>query len=501
MRKLTTILLLSCSMLSMALVPPRDPSRRAEWLALYNEMQEQMRQAEQQGVAKLPTATQVVGTRKLYPRIPVIMVNFQNERLLSTMEEVDSMFNGYHWTKGGATGSIRQYFYDQSMGEYNPRFDIIGSITLSRNYQSYGGVTNGVGTMLLEVMDSVAKRVSSLDMYDDDNDGILDLVYVYYAGYGKNDPPTTDTIETSKLVWPAYYSGVPGGDKNKTFLGKRLESFEFSNELDGVLSTTMQKSVVAGIGVSCHEFCHALGLPDLYETNSGNDTHNCKLLGKWDIMDYGPYNNNMHTPPSFSAYERFFMGWLTPTLITDADNLQLEHIATSNKAYLITESDEHNLSGISPYPNVFYLLENRQKTGWDLDVPGEGMLITRINYRSTWWRGNTVNNSANNLGVDIIEADGKTPDINTADGAYGKPGDAFPYGATEYLGITDHAITDITMTDGVVSFKYRGGKPIDPTSDVTPTVNASDTYKSLVNGQLLIHAGGCTYSVLGIRQD
>lgn len=497
MRKLITILLLGCSVLSMALVPPRDPSRRAEWLALYNEMQEQMRQAERQGVAKAPTAMQVVGARKLYPRVPVIMVNFQNERLLSTKEEVDSMFNGYNWTKGRATGSIRQYFYDQSMGEYNPRFDILGPITLSNNYQSYGGVTNGVGTMLLEVMDSVVKRVNTLNLYDDDNDGTLDLVYVYFAGYGKNDPPSFDTIETKKLIWPAYYSAVPGGDKNKTFHGKKLETFEFSNELDGFLSSEQKKKVIAGIGVSCHEFCHALGLPDLYETNATGYEHKNKLLAKWDIMDYGPYNNDMHTPPSMSAYERFFMGWLTPTLITEPEYLQLEHIATSNKAYLITESDEHNMDGLRPYPTVFYLLENRQRKGWDLDVPGDGMLMTRVNYRYNWWMNNNVNNTANNLGVDLIEADGWAPNLDTEEGKFGKPGDAFPYGATEYLGITDHPITNISMKNGIVHFSYRGADVPTPVSSEKISTTAS---KSIFNGQLLIYSNGQTFSVLGVPQ-
>ncbi len=336
-------------------------------------------------------------------------------------------------------------------------------------------------------------------LYDSDNDGYIDLVYILYAGFGENDPPSFIS-STSGLIWPAYWtvSGAGCGTNRRVFDGKTLNAFEYSNELDGMYSTEQQK-VIAGIGVACHEFGHALGLPDLYYT--GYDKYaNHKLLGKWDIMGYGPYNDDMHSPPSFSAYERFFMGWLTPELITEPDNLSLEHIATSNKAYLIAENDHHNLDGVTPDTAVFYLLENRQRSGWDRDIPGNGMMLTRLHYQSSTWTANHVNNDPNDMGVDIIEADGLAPTTDTADGYYGKPGDLFPAGATEYLGINNHAITDITMSNGVVSFKYRGGKPIDPTDVCSPIMDQQRTYKTIHNGQLLIHSYGRTYNVFGIQQ-
>jgi len=104
------------------------------------------------------------------------------------------------------------------------------------------------------------------------------------------------------------------------------------------------------------------------------------------------------------------------------------------------------------------------------------------------------------MGVDIIEADGLAPTTDTADGYFGKAGDLFPEGATEYTGITDHAISDITMTDGVISFKYRGGKPTDPTNVEAPVTNPQSAYKSITNGQLLIHSNGRTYNIYGIQQ-
>ena len=497
MKRILPVLLLCCSVSAMALVPPRDPSRRAEW-------QEQLRN--RSGIAKMPAAEQAVGQRTMIPRILVIMANFTDYELVSSAADVDSMFNAVNWTKDGATGSVRQYFYDQSMGQYNPQFDIVGPVTLSNGYAYYGGgckSTTRAGYMVTEACALVDEQVDFTE-YDSNNDGKVDLVYVFFAGFGENDPPTTDLIPVAcNLPWPHYWNVVSAGygSNPREFDGKKIYNYEISNELDGYYSTTTKK-VISGIGVLCHEFGHALGLPDTYSTGSG--AHNEKLLGSWDIMCYGPYNNDMHTPPSYTAYERFYMGWLTPELITKGDTLTLENVAQTNKAYLICETDTHNLNGLQPDPETFYLLENKQRTGWDIGVPGSGLMLTRIHYRSSLWSGNMVNNDPSDLGIDLIEADGLTPayNIKNPDNGYdGKPGDLFPAGATEYTAITDHAITDITMTDGIIRFVYRGGKKVDPPTGVSSVVAEQPVYKTLTNGQLLIHSNGHIYSVYGVKQD
>lgn len=495
MRKITVIILLCCSLTGMALVPPRDPSRWNEWQALITAQQEDLRHSNGR---YMPAARQAVGTRTIIPKILVIMANFTDYKLLSSRAEVDSMFNGQNWTKDDAKGSIRQYFHDQSMGAYNPHFDIVGPITLSQGYAYYGS-SSTASKMVKEACEIVNDSVD-FAQYDLNNDGNVDLVYVLYAGFGENDPPKKELIPVaSNLIWPQYLSNAGAGP----FDGKYIKACEYSNELDGFYST-VDKECIAGIGVACHEFGHALGLPDMYATSSSHPKH--KLLGSWDIMCNGPYNDDMHSPPSFTAYERFFMGWMTPTLITEPDTLTLEHIATSNQAYLISETDTHNMNGVSPAPTVFYLLENRQKQSWDIGIPGNGLMITRINYQPSLWSSNTVNNTADNLGVDLIEADGLTPNTDTDDGHFGKPGDLFPLGATEYTDIPEHAITGITMKDGIITFAYRGGiQPADTDSIVTsveiPAMMISKPYKTIRDGQLMIHSSGQTYSVYGIKQD
>ena len=451
-------------------------------------MAQQAEDEHRSGISRMPAATQGLGTRTTIARIPVIMANFANYTLISPKEDVDSMFNGRNWTKDGATGSVRQYFSDQSMGEYDPVFDIYGPVTLSQGYAAYGA-SGSAGAMVKEACE-LADELIDFSHYDANDDGYVDLVYVFYAGFGENDitylKKNQLVPDPENLVWPQYLSNAGAG----SYDGKRVTACEYSNELDGYFSTAETK-VLAGIGVPCHEFCHALGLPDLY-----NYDHDEKLMGEWDVMCDGPYNNGSHTPPSLSAYERFFMGWMTPALITEPENLQLKNIATSNTAFLISENDSFDFS--QPNTSTYFLLENRQRTGWDIGIPGDGLLLTKIDKPASNWYG--INSNPDNLRVDIIEADGLTPDYdpyNLNNGYFGKPGDAFPAGATEYLGIADHAIEHITMTDGVVYFSYRGAEPV-WTATIQP-VAERQTSKIIRDGQLLICVDGRTYTVLGIQ--
>lgn len=390
------------------------------------------------------------------PRGLVILVNFTDVAFQTGKADLDSMLIGKNYSRdysyfyGGrkyfvtSKGSAWQYFYDSSNGHYDPQFDVIGPVTVSKNMAYYGknnpasDFDNAPWTMVKEACTLVNDSVD-FSLYDNDKDGYVDFVYVIYAGYGEADSGEKNTI------WPHSYWLLDAGTTCKLD-GKYVDLYACGNEMDYF---TQQHT---GIGTFCHEFSHVLGLPDLYTT--GGQSH--KTMGSWDILDYGPYNNDMNTPPAYSAYERFMMGWLQPRLIVDAENVELEELQASNTALLISSSDQHNLIGNDPKPTTFYLLENRQQVGWDEYLPGHGLMLTKIQYNSNTWLQNTVNNSSNRMGVDLIEADGKTPGSN-GNGYTGKASDLFPAGATEYLGIAEHNIENVSEENGVIYFKYKGG--------------------------------------------
>ena len=387
----------------------------------------------------------------------IILVNFKDEAFATSKAELDSMLIGKNYTRNytykyglknytvESEGSAWRYFYDASNGQYDPQFDVVGPVTVNQNMAYYGGNNSNDNDKKPEVMIKEACELvdDSLDfsLYDNDNDGYVDFVYVMYAGYGEADGGGANTI------WPHSWNLYTAAGLRCEVDGKVVDLYACSNEMD------FYTNHHTGIGTFCHEFSHVLGLPDLYET-TGRGTH--KTMGQWSILDYGPYNNDGNTPPTYSAYERFFMGWLTPRLITEPENITLAELRVSQEALLISESDEHNLIGNDPNPMTFYLLENRQQTGWDEYLPGHGLMLTKIKYSYNKWYGNTVNNTASSMGVDLIEADGKAPKYNE-NGYMGKAKDLFPAGATSYTKIPEHAIEEIAEEDGVITFKYKGG--------------------------------------------
>ena len=439
-------------------------NKQGEWLSM--DAEGYYRVTEALSAEQITAKRQAAPRRAEYKATPlniatrglIILVNFKDAAFTTSKAEMDSMLTGKNYTRNytykysGRTytveseGSAWKYFYDASNGQYDPQFDVVGPVTVSQNMAYYGG-NNSYGdknpeAMIIEACKLVDDSVD-FSLYDNDNDGIADFVYVIYAGYGEADGGAANTI------WPHQYYIYQYLYLDDT----KIYRYACSNEMDNYTKHH------TGIGTFCHEFSHVLGLPDLYETDMDN-LHDQKTLGQWSILDYGPYNNDGNTPPSYSAYERFFMGWLTPRLITEPENVVLEDLKNNNEALLISSTDEHNLIGNDPDPTTFYLLENRQQTGWDEYLPGHGLMLTKIQYNYNKWYNNTVNNTATKMGVDLIEADGKAPqydDYRPSNGYMGKAKDLFPAGATAYTQITDHAIEEITEENGVIAFKYKGG--------------------------------------------
>ena len=433
-------------------------NEKGEWLKLDNDGFYRVTEAlsveqiETRRVASSKRAAMAAYPLNVAPRGLVILVNFTDVAFTTEKAEMDSMLTAVNYTRNysytyrgkqyniRSQGSARQYFEDVSFGQYNPHFDVVGPVTISKEH-SYYGINNSKGRdskpeYMIEEACKLADTECNVDFsqYDNDGDGYVDFVFVIYAGYGEADGGGANTI------WPHAWNLLQAAGRMCEVDGKKVDLYACGNELDNYSKTH------TGIGTFCHEFSHVLGLPDLYVTNTASHT----TMNEWDIMDYGPYNNEGNTPPAYSAYERFFMGWLQPRLITEPENITLEELNSTNTALMITESDSANLIGNDPNPTTFYMLENRQKEGWDEHLPGHGLMLTKIQYNYNRWYQNTVNNSSSKMGVDLVEANGKASNS-------GKATDLFPVGASEYLGITNHAIEGIEEVNGVIKFKYKGG--------------------------------------------
>ena len=425
----------------------------------------------------------------LAPRGAIILVSYPDLAFTSTQAEMRDWAMGENYTYNGATGSVHQYFFDQSWGQYDLQLDVYGPVTVSKEMAYYGqdgsktGADQHADELVVEACQLAAAQGADFSPYDYNNDGKVDWVVVLFAGLGQNDGGAANTI------WP-HQSDLSRTGKAIQLNGKTVDHYCILNEIDGVTK------VRSGIGTFCHEFSHIMGLPDMYTTDGS--LH--KTLGMWDLMDYGIYNNDVNTPPNYSVYERWFMGWMEPQLLSSAAKVTLP-VSNSKAGCYITDSGEPVDNILRAYP-PYYILENRQQTGWDTYLPGHGLIITRLEFKYNNWNSNTVNNSASKMGVDLIEADGLAPsrdDTNRKNGFFGKPGDAYPEGATSFTQVSGFQVTDITEQEGVIRFLLNGGGGDLPLAIEATNEDEAGVQKRMENGQIIILREGKKYTLTGLE--
>lgn len=354
-------------------------------------------------------------------------------------------------------GSVSDYFYDMSKGTYTPQFDVVGPYKLNHSSLYYGqGDKDNTYALVSDACKAADKDVD-FSRYDADGDGMVDLVYLIYAGYPASMSGNPNDI------WPK--SG-PGNDSFGTYDGKKVCRYGVHAELNFGRELNQKNGfLLSGIGLFCHEFSHTLGLPDLYPTVDASkvDNQNPEM---WDLMDGGEYTyNGGYCPTPYSPWEMDAMGWATPIELSDEkQTVTLKSYGKERIAYKIKGEN-----------NEYLLLQNIQIGGWWTGVAlvyKTGMLVWRIDYNNK--DVNLFDNPNNTLGkpkVMIVPADGYViSDYNHGDGKQwtndqykeSLQGDPFPGTTkrTELLSVTlnnstlEKPIYNIKEENGVITFDY-----------------------------------------------
>lgn len=342
-------------------------------------------------------------------KIPVILAEFNNLSFQpeNNIARFDRHFNAVNYTDEGGPGSVRDYFIAQSKGQFRPQFDVLAKVKVSKNYAEYGTNVGGddinpTGYMS-EAIDSAIAHGVDFSPYKNAKGEIM-AIFIY-PGHGEQ------VSGNANEIWAAYYWSLYHVN-NKTGLKftsglvmDELADYGYGEQFDG-------------IGTLCHEFSHALGLPDFYNTNGASGIFG---MDAWSLMDYGQFNNASHTPVGYSAYEREFMGWLKiDTLRNEKQLVTLPPLHTDSaiRAYRI-------LNEADPKGNEYYILENREESDWFMPLYGEGMLINHVDYNYTAWTNKDINNNRYHQRMTVIPADGQlTPYGGGKSSAY--KGDLWP---------------------------------------------------------------------------
>lgn len=334
--------------------------------------------------------------------VPVLLVQYADAKFssINPKAEFEKHINGDGTTSvESGSGSVKEFFEDQSEGKFSPLFDIIGPITLDHDMKYYGANDKkGNDLRPRQMVSEACVKAYSLEKvdftpYDNNKDGYVDILYVIYAGYGEASYP--DMLENT--VWPHQWEL-----ESPLSLGSvKVNRYACNNELDGYSGTAID-----GIGTFCHEFSHCLGLPDIYDTSPNASGFG---LSAWSIMDYGCYNNNGHTPCGYTGYEKDFLGWKSLVELDSPGNVTLTALSDGGEAYKIV--NEAN-------PDEYYVVEHHRKSGWDKYIPAEGMLVMHVDYDPTAWVENRINNNPAHQRMTIIPADGKLTKGTLADDTY-----------------------------------------------------------------------------------
>ncbi len=497
---------------------------------------------EQKAVAKRRKANEQIKAVRPFPhtgtpKALVIMVDFSDQKFVYTKNDINKLLNGTEYdTSPGyhSYGSAAQYFNDCSNGKFRPQFDVVGPYHLNKSYRVYGVGKNDDMPSLIRDVCTIANKDVDVDFskYDSDNDGYVDLVYIIYAGYSAQ---WGDDKAPADAIWPK--SGAPTSGNYGTYDGKAIYRYGVNNELAFYPNVWQDmkpakeqatfKPYLAGIGVFLHEMSHTMGLPDLYPTVTWEDItkYDNQSMEEWDLMDGGENTYYGFSPAPYTAWERELLGWTDKMdTLTSAKNVTLTPLSKGGKGLRVM--NDNDASG-----NEYYILESIDNSnGWYKRMPGDGMLVTHVNYDVNEFSNfNAPNKTAGAPRITVLPANGIIYSSyhyqNNVDAQYAMTQDEVKenwkgntYPGTQnvtsltnwkpYKGTMSKDITYIAKnSNGDVTFAFMGGIPVlsfaktgmtsDGKSAITNTLNiqyprsdGKTTYKSSNTAVATVDANG-----------
>lgn len=378
-------------------------------------------------------APPVTGNRKAI----VLLVDFSDKTAVRPQSQVnDLLFSVGTY----ATGSMRDFYKEASYGQLDVTGAVAGAggptsgwFRAPRTKSYYTNGDYGFGSYprnaqkLTEDVIDLANPYVNFSQYDNDGDGFVEALIIVCAGTGGEQSGNVNDI------WSHKWNITP-----KNVDGVKIDRYFMAPE-DG------------RVGVMAHELGHLLcGLPDLYDTD-----YSSKGTGSWDLMAGGSWNSSGNKPAHPTAWCKYKSGWINPTVI---HNQELDVTIRPYKDF----KDVFKLPVGPANSKEYFLLSNRQKTGFDGAIPASGLLIEHIDENKT---GNT---DENHYLVDIEQADGSRHlNINANSG---DANDLFPTASNNQFNNTSNpnskayngsdskiAVTNITRSGSNITARINVG--------------------------------------------
>ena len=375
-------------------------------------------------------------------KIPMLLIEFPDLLANNTVEQFDNMMNMINYESSqGITGSFYDYFQEVSYGQFDPSTDVNGWYMTDSSYTVYGdGAPNGWNMVRIMIRDAVNEACEDgmdWSIYDNDGNGTVDALNIVHSGLGAEEGGNT------QYIWSHSWQLGP--------YATQCNGININNYVIQPERTNMGMGGMVHIGVFAHEFGHALGVPDLYDTD-----YSSPGIGNWGLMAGGSWGGDGGSPwypVHMTAWIKYQLGWVDPITITEPIiTYEIDNVQENPLIFKMDGIDNNS---------EYYLFENRQKILYDQNLPHHGLFIWHVNESVG---GNQ--NDWNRL-VDLEQADGYYHLNNN--GNSGDPGDPFPgySNNTKFAYDTDPnsifytgnpsgiSVVNIEENDGIITATFR----------------------------------------------
>ena len=390
----------------------------------------------------------------------VVMVAYADkdfkEDETATLELWNNIFNTEGYAEGSFQGSIRDYFCAQSYNLFCPVFDLV-YVKVSGNAKKYASDASSDENsqyLVQDIMEQLEMRNINWSLYDWNGDGFINQLLIVYAGKGQNAGGGSDTIWPHQWWMSEHQNGPEIGDYCDPIPVTDGENQYLVDCYCCVQEEVNTSNVKTSFGTICHEYSHCFGFPDFYRGS-------VKYVYEWELMDSGNYNGKGFCPANYSAHERWLMGWLTPT--------ELDYNRTITNMPALTDEGVAYLIRNEGYENEYYMIENRQQDGWDIALPGSGLVIFHIDFDpSIWTSVSDTPNSSKIQRYTIFNANNSTSLISnwaypylTNDSLTNRstPAATLNNENTDGTKLMNKSVRDIDVTNGLASFRFTEDTP------------------------------------------
>ena len=307
------------------------------------------------------------------PRVLVILINFSDTTPTYSRHDLYQKIFGNNVP---GVPSVADYYRDVSYGQLNLQggetIDVVDWYQASHSHDYYSPGTNGrfvgyypqnVYHLAEEAIDAAHTAGVDFSRYDNDGDGEAEAVIIIHQGQGAEITGNTYDIHTNMVMISS------GGGQARTYNGVLVDLFTIEPERSLVNS-------IVSVGQIAHELGHQMGMPDTYDWDASSYG-----VGQYDLMCRGVWGANREVydpdhPAHPSAYQKVLLGWITPTLITPANQ------GTQTLPAFETNPSVLKVPANPDEAREYFLLANLTRTGNHAGLPSEGLFIWHVDQRA-----------------------------------------------------------------------------------------------------------------------